>query len=97
MSDEGEGLDQGGEAEGFLNGGVAAADYGDVLTFGEVGVAEGAIGDRGGEGEGERARFGAGGEQDGAGADGFAVNGEFKAGGGGGCGRAADDAGLCSG
>lgn len=83
MGDEGEGLDQGGEAEGFLNGGVTAADYGDVLTLGEVGVTEGAIGDGDGEGEGERARFGAGGEQNGAGADGFAVNGEFKAGGGG--------------
>ena len=79
MSDEGEGLDQGGEAERFLNGGVAAADYGDVLALGEVGVAEGTIGDGGGEGEGERARFGAGGEQNGAGADRFAVNGELKA------------------
>lgn len=83
MGDEGEGFDQGGEAEGFLNGGVAAADYGDVLTFGEVGVAEGTIGDRGGEGEGERARFGAGGKQNGAGADRLAVNGELKAGRGG--------------
>ena len=94
VGDEGEGLDKGGEAKGFLDGGVAAADDGDVLALGEVGVAEGAIGNGDGEGEGERAGFGAGGKEDGASADRFAVDGEFEEGGGGGGLKGADDGAL---
>jgi len=64
MRDDGEVLGEAGEIERLLDGGICAADYGDVLPFYEVAIAKGAIGYRWTRGEAEFFRGGAGRDED---------------------------------
>lgn len=64
MRDDGEVLGKAGEVERLLDGGIRAADYGDVLPFYEVTIAKSAVGYRRTRGETEFFRGGAGRDED---------------------------------
>ncbi len=81
--DEGDLGGEAGEEEGFLHGGVAAADDGDLFAGGEEAVAGGAGADAEADegllgGEAEPACGGTGGDDEGAGEDGVFAEGELE-------------------
>lgn len=64
MRDDSEVLGEAGEVERLLDGGIRAADYGDVLPFYKVAIAKGAVGYRWTRDEAEFFRGGAGRDED---------------------------------